>query len=206
MGAIPNNNNSASGGGVSGIFNRTINEIDPDLKHDALFRDEMYKLNQLYEAKLASLQAAHEESRRKIIISAMVRNRKAVDVKVLMEQAAVRRDIEMKSNAIYNDAANNECFNLMLESMGAAAAAADNGGHAERNGNTAGTSINRKTPSPPPYAESDEVVAQSLNELDNQVMYHGRPSSDESEDDINLDGVHIGVSPTASHEKQEMIF
>jgi len=201
--AIPNNN---SGGGQngSGIFNRTINEIDPELKNDALFQEEMYKLNQLYEAKLASLQAAHEESRRKIMISAMVRNRKAVDVHVLMEQAAARRDIELKSNAVYNDAANNECFKVMLESMGAAAAAADSGGNVDRNANFA---VPRMTPSPPlNYAESDEVVAQSLNDLDNQVMYHGRPSSDESEDDINLDHVSIGVSPTASNERQEMIF
>jgi len=201
--AIPNNN-SGGGQNVSGIFNRTINEIDPELKNDALFQEEMYKLNQLYEAKLASLQAAHEESRRKIMISAMVRNRKAVDVHVLMEQAAARRDIELKSNAVYNDAANNECFKVMLESMGAAAAAADSGGNVERNANFA---VPRMTPSPPlNYAESDEVVAQSLNDLDNQVMYHGRPSSDESEDDINLDHVSIGVSPTASNERQEMIF
>ena len=110
----------------------------------------------------------------------------------------------MKSNAVYNDAANNECFKVMLESLGAAAAAADNGGNTERNANLA---MQRLTPSPPlNYAESDEVVAQSLNELDNQAMYHGRPSSEESEDDINLDHVSIGVSPTASNERQEMIF
>jgi serine/threonine protein kinase len=202
VGAAMLPNNYVSGVSGSGIFNRTINDIDPELKHDALFQDEMYKLNQLYEAKLASLQAAHEESRRKIIISAMVRNRKAVDVKVLMEQAAARRDIDLKSNAVYNDAANNECFKVMLESMGAAAAGVDYGGNAERHANAAA----RMTPSPPPYAENDEVVAQSLNELDNQIMYNGRPSSDESEDDINLDVVSIGVSPIASSEKQEMIF
>ena len=203
--AIPNNNSAGGGDNSSGIFNRTINEIDPELKNDAVFQEEMYKLNQLYEAKLASLQAAHEESRRKIIISAMVRNRKAVDVQVLMEQAAARRDIELKSNAVYNDAANNECFKVMLESLGAAAAAADNGGNTERN--AANLALQRLTPSPPlNYAESDEVVAQSLNELDNQAMYHGRPSSEESEDDINLDHVSIGVSPTASNERQEMIF
>lgn len=56
------------------------------------------------------------------------------------------------------------------------------------------------SPSPPLYAESDnEVVAQSLNDLI-------RPSSDESDDDINLDQVSIGVSPTASNERQEMVF
>ena len=49
-------------------------------------------------------------------------------------------------------------------------------------------------------------MVQSLNELDNQVMYHVGQSSDVSEDDINLDHVSIGVSPTASNEKQEMIF
>lgn len=194
--AIPKNN-SAGDNGIS-IFNRTINEIDPELKNDPVFQEEMYKLNQLYEAKLASLQAAHEESRRKILISAMVRNHKAVDVHVLMEQAAARRDIELKSNAVYNDAANNECFKVMLESMGAAAAAAaaENGGNADRNAQYA---VQRLTPSPPMYSESDEVVAPSLNDLI-------RPSSEESDDDINLDHVSIGVSPTASNERQEMVF
>eukprot|EP00984_Skeletonema_dohrnii_P000861 scaffold257_cov85-Skeletonema_dohrnii-CCMP3373.AAC.5 len=68
---------------------------------------------------------------------------------------------------------------------GGSSAAADSGGNVDRNANFA---VPRMTPSPPlNYAESDEVVAQSLNDLDNQVMYHGRPSSDESEDDINLD-------------------
>eukprot|EP00574_Skeletonema_japonicum_P003196 CAMPEP_0201725344 /NCGR_PEP_ID=MMETSP0593-20130828/8766_1 /ASSEMBLY_ACC=CAM_ASM_000672 /TAXON_ID=267983 /ORGANISM="Skeletonema japonicum, Strain CCMP2506" /LENGTH=609 /DNA_ID=CAMNT_0048216715 /DNA_START=108 /DNA_END=1937 /DNA_ORIENTATION=+ len=197
--AIPKNNSVGGGDNSSSgsIFNRTINEIDPELKNDAVFQEEMYKLNQLYEAKLASLQAAHEESRRKIMISAMVRNHKAVDVHVLMEQAAARRDIELKSNAVYNDAANNECFKVMLESMGAAAAAAA-AENADRN--NANYAVQRLTPSPPlNYAESDEVVTQSLNDLI-------RPSSEESDDDINLDQVSIGVSPTASNERQEMVF
>jgi serine/threonine protein kinase len=219
------------GGGTSGIFNC---QIDPELQHDALFQEEIYKLNQIYEAKLASLQAAHEESRRKIIISAMVRNRKAVDVKVLMEQAAVRRDIELKSNAVYNDAANNECFKVMLESMGEAAAVAEmGGGNNDVSGNGAavakgrGSSAvsansaapihNRIAPSPPPQqsayytnniSSSNNSNGNSntspMNELNNQVRMI--PSSDESEDDINLDNPSIGVSPTASNEKQEMIF
>jgi len=203
--SIPNNssNNKVAnvGGGIRNVFHSTLSEIDPELKNDALFQDEMFKLNKLYEAKLASLQAAHEESRRKIIISAMVRNRKAVDVKVLMEQAAARRDIEIKSNAIYNDAANNECFKVMLESMGAGAAV-------ERgNSNTEMNAARREnvTPSPPPQPLHTPSAAAPLSELENQVMYQARPSS-ESEDYINLENPSIGVSPTASSEKQEMIF
>ena len=183
---------------------------------------------------MASLQAAHEESRRKIIISAMVRNRKAVDVKVLMEQAAVRRDIELKSNAVYNDAANNECFKVMLESMGEAAAVSEMGsgnndvsgngaavakgrGSSAVSANSAAPISNRIAPSPPPqqsayYANNvsssnnsnSNSITSPMNELNNQVRMI--PSSDESEDDINLDNPSIGVSPTASNEKQEMIF
>ena len=77
----------------------------------------MNKLNQLFEAKLASLQAAHEESRRKIIISATVRNRKGVDVMSLMESAGARRDVEMNSKKVYKQAADSECFKVMLDSM-----------------------------------------------------------------------------------------
>ena len=197
--AIPKNSNDG-GDNDNDIFNGALNEIDPELKNDAVFQEEMYKLNQLYEAKLASLQAAHEESRRKIVISAMVRNQKAVNVHVLMEQAAARRDIELKSNAVYNDAANNECFKVMLESMGAATAAGSDHMNVDR------SNIQRLTPSPPLHnVDSDEVVAQSLNDLENQVMYNGRPSSDESEDDIDLEHVSIGLSPSAT-ERREMIF
>ena len=99
------------------VFNQTMKEVDPVLKQDPVFQEEMNKLNQLFEAKLSSLQAAHEESRRKIIISAMVRNRKGVDVESLMESAGARRDVEIKSKNIYKQAADSECFKVMLDSM-----------------------------------------------------------------------------------------
>jgi len=105
-----------SNGGGS-VFNNTLKEIDPILKQDPVFQSEMNKLNQLFEAKLASLQAAHEESRRKIIISATVRNRKGVDVMSLMESAGARRDVEMNSKKVYKQAADSECFKVMLDSM-----------------------------------------------------------------------------------------
>merc|ERR1719491_643307 len=104
-GTMPLTNSEASS-----VFNRTLKEIDPVLKRDREYQDELHQLNQLYEAKLASLQAAHEESRRKIIISAMVRNRKGMDVNRLMESAAARRDVEIKSKRVYKQAADSECF------------------------------------------------------------------------------------------------
>mmetsp|Transcript_24441 Transcript_24441/g.58977 ORF Transcript_24441/g.58977 Transcript_24441/m.58977 type:complete len:630 (+) Transcript_24441:299-2188(+) len=104
-------------GNSNSVFHRTLTEIDPVLKRDPVFQEEMRKLNQLYEAKLASLRAAHEESRRKIVISAMVRNRKGVDVNQLMESAAARRDVEIQSKNVYKQAADSECFRVMLDSM-----------------------------------------------------------------------------------------
>ena len=120
-----NLNGTAAGGGNSAaplingdsVFNRTLRELDPVLRQDPLFQDEMNKLNQLFDAKLASLQAAHEESRRKLIISAMVRNRKGVDVQSLMESAGARRDVEIKSKNVYKQAADSECFKIMLNSL-----------------------------------------------------------------------------------------
>lgn len=112
--ALPLANGNTNG---NSVFNHTLKEIDPVLQKDKVFQEEMHKLNQLYEAKLASLQAAHEESRRKLIISAMVRNRKGVDVNLLMESAAARRDVEIKSKNVYKQAADSECFKVMLDSM-----------------------------------------------------------------------------------------
>ena len=42
-------------------------DISPTIRNDAEFREEMHNLNLVFSAKLASLRAAHEESRRKII-------------------------------------------------------------------------------------------------------------------------------------------
>lgn len=120
MGTLPLQNGDAVNGQnrSNAVFNNhTLKEIDPVIKNDRIFQDEMHKLNQLYEAKLASLKAAHEESRRKIIISAMVRNRKGVDVNRLMESAAARRDVEIQSKNVYKQAADAECFKVMLDSM-----------------------------------------------------------------------------------------
>jgi serine/threonine protein kinase len=101
----------------SSINGSILENVDPVLKQDPLFQEEMCQLNQLYEAKLASLQAAHDESQSKIIISAMVRNRKGVDVNSLMESAATRRNVELKSKHVYKQAEDSECFRVMLDFM-----------------------------------------------------------------------------------------
>ena len=80
----------------------------------------MAKLHRLYEAKLASLRAAHEESRSKIILSAMVRNRRGVDVNFLMESAAARRDADLRSKRVYDQVAGSEGFRAMLDHITAA--------------------------------------------------------------------------------------
>ena len=54
---------------------------------------------------------------RKLAVSAMVRNRKGVDVKDLMRTAAARREVDMKSESVYESAAESEGFRLMLDSM-----------------------------------------------------------------------------------------
>lgn len=116
-GAAPPSTNGDAGGPIRSAFNRSLKDIDPALKADPVFKEEMAKLNQLFEAKLASLKAAHEESRRKIILSAKVRNRKGVDVMGLMESAAARGDVDANSKNVYRQAADSECFKVMLDSM-----------------------------------------------------------------------------------------
>jgi len=62
---------------TSCLFNRSsLEAIDPVLKQDPHFLEDVRRLNRLYEAKFASLQAAHDESQTKIILSAMSRNRR----------------------------------------------------------------------------------------------------------------------------------
>ncbi|KAL3807698.1 hypothetical protein ACHAXA_003525 [Cyclostephanos tholiformis] len=108
---------SMSGECSSSIRHSILENLDPILKQDTIFQDEMRQLNQLYEAKLASLQAAHDESQSKIIISATVRNRIGVDVNALMESAATRRNVDLKSIHVYKQAAESECFRVMLDYM-----------------------------------------------------------------------------------------
>jgi hypothetical protein len=47
----------------------------------------------------------------------MIRNRKGVDVNALMESAAARGDVDIKSSHVYKQAAESECFKVMLDCM-----------------------------------------------------------------------------------------
>ena len=108
---------SMTGLASSSIRRSALENIDPILKQDHVFQEELHQLNLLYEAKLSSLQAAHDESQSKIITSAMIRNRKGVDVNALMESAAARGDVDIKSSHVYKQAAESECFKVMLDCM-----------------------------------------------------------------------------------------
>eukprot|EP00571_Detonula_confervacea_P008662 CAMPEP_0172318398 /NCGR_PEP_ID=MMETSP1058-20130122/34787_1 /TAXON_ID=83371 /ORGANISM="Detonula confervacea, Strain CCMP 353" /LENGTH=596 /DNA_ID=CAMNT_0013033229 /DNA_START=119 /DNA_END=1909 /DNA_ORIENTATION=+ len=196
-------------GDSSSVFNRTMKEIDPVLKQDQLFQDEMHKLNQLYEAKLASLQAAHEESRRKIIISSMVRNRKGLDVKVLMESAAARRDVEIKSKNVYKLAADSECFKVMLDSMAPNSVGRNEFDDIVKTGNTSGEQIIQEV------EEEDGIdLTNGLNGNKSQDAYNRQSSKSskvsktdsEYETMMNMEEPSIGVSPTEKGGKHETIF
>ena len=197
-------------GEASSVFNHTLKEIDPVLKQDQVFQDEMHKLNQLYEAKLASLQAAHEESRRKIIISAMVRNKKGVDVKILMESAATRRDVDIKSKNVYKQAADSECFKVMLDSM------SPNSGRDEfddivKTKTTGGEQVIQELN----YEEDDYEQANgdlrgSARSQSSYTRQTSKSSKSDSEYEISvnldLEDPPIAVSPTERNGKHETVF
>lgn len=194
-------------GDSSSVFNRTMKEIDPVLEQDQLFQDEMHKLNQLYEAKLNSLQAAHKESRRKIIISAMVRNRTGVDVESLIHTAAARRDVEIKSKNVYKKTADSECFKVMLESMAPNSVGRNEFDDNVENANAGGEQN---------IEELREEVADSTSSLNGTERHdiYNRQSSKSSKTSkcdseyemMNLEVPSIGVSPTEKGGKQETIF
>jgi serine/threonine protein kinase len=167
------------------FFNQTFHELDPILQDDAVFQDEIFKLNQLYEAKLASLQAAHEESRRKIIITAMARNRKGLDVNALMEKASMRGQTERSSRDVYHKAVHNECFQIMLDSMSQ---------HREK----VVTEDSRKA------VKLDPKIAK--NKLD--AAYNRSSSAFGSGNDTMnmIDNLPIAVSPSQTNGKHEKVF
>lgn len=174
------------------FFKQSFQEIDPLLQNDAVFQDEIIKLNQLYEAKLASLQAAHEESRRKIIISAMARNGRGLDVNVLMEKAAMRGKTERNSRDVYHKAAHNECFQIMLDNM------------------TPNREINEFEGSKGGNVKTDRVRKNNKLMVKNELNagYPRSSSAFGSEgDDMDLvDSSPIAVSPTQTNGKHEKVF
>jgi len=198
-----NNNNASS------VFNQTLKEIDPVLKQDREFQEEMKKLNQLFEAKLTSLQAAHEESRRKIIISAMVRNRKGLDVNRLMESAAARRDVEIKSKNVYKQAADSECFKVMLDSM--APYNNTNGGRSEFDDHAAIRTAEGGQRAMRELEEEERLYQKSNSNNRSQDIYATQTSrSSNSSGDykiVNLDLDNpLAVSPTERNGKHETVF
>mmetsp|Transcript_20572 Transcript_20572/g.39094 ORF Transcript_20572/g.39094 Transcript_20572/m.39094 type:complete len:600 (-) Transcript_20572:360-2159(-) len=182
----------------SSVFNRTLNEIDPILKQDKIFQEEIFKLNQIFETKLASLQAAHEESRRKLMISAMVRNRKGFDVKSLMDQAAERGITERKSRDVYHQAAHNECFKVMLDNL---SSDKQNGYGVVDASKAEGAPVIHEL-----EGDDDETPVDSTQ----QDIIRSRRSisvkNGGTDDDILLDHPPIGVSPTEAEGKHETIF
>jgi len=190
-GSAPHSNGGMRGGSNS-VFNRTLRDLDPVLRQDKIFQDEMRKLDQLYEAKLASLQAAHEESRRKIAISAMVRNRKGLDVNRLMESAAARRDVEIKSKNVYKQAADSECFKVMLDSMspGARRGEFDDGKAVDASGGGGGQSIIRE------LEDDDDLDYERMHDMKSQDIY-SRRSTSKSGSDYSIQNSDVGGPPIA---------
>jgi hypothetical protein len=162
------------------FFNQTFHELDPILQDDAVFQDEIFKLNQLYEAKLASLQAAHEESRRKLIITAMARNGKGLDVNALMEKASMRGKTERSSRDVYHKAVHNECFQIMLDNM---------------------TSPKREeTEDAREFGKLDPKIAKSKLESHSSSTFGTRDNT------MNIGGLPIAVSPSQTNGKHEKVF
>ena len=76
-------------------------QIEPSLAGDTILRDELDKLSRTFEAKLATLQAAHELAQQQLIADAKLRNSVPLDVSVLMRKAAERSDKERESREVF---------------------------------------------------------------------------------------------------------
>merc|ERR1712038_1897436 len=69
-------------------------QLEPSIANDKRLRDELEKLSKTFEAKLTTLQAAHELAQQKLIAEAKLRNSVPLDVSFLMQKAAERSDKE----------------------------------------------------------------------------------------------------------------
>ena len=80
-------------------------EIESSLGHDKVLKEELSKLSKTFEAKLATLQAAHELAQQKLIAEAKLRNSIPLDVSFLMKKAAERNDRERETREVIKNSA-----------------------------------------------------------------------------------------------------
>jgi len=77
-----------------------LQEIDPALLKDPVFRDELNKLSKTFESKLNTLRAAHELAQHQLITEFRLRNFIPLDVTSLMMKASVSRKAEEDTREI----------------------------------------------------------------------------------------------------------
>ena len=80
-------------------------QLEPSIAKDKILRDELEKLSETFEAKLATLQAAHELAQQKLIAEAKLRNSVPLDVSFLMQKAAERSDREKHTKEVIESSA-----------------------------------------------------------------------------------------------------
>eukprot|EP00550_Attheya_septentrionalis_P004009 CAMPEP_0198289310 /NCGR_PEP_ID=MMETSP1449-20131203/7537_1 /TAXON_ID=420275 /ORGANISM="Attheya septentrionalis, Strain CCMP2084" /LENGTH=707 /DNA_ID=CAMNT_0043987617 /DNA_START=41 /DNA_END=2164 /DNA_ORIENTATION=- len=80
-------------------------QVDPALAHDKIFHEELEKLGNTFESKLATLRAAHELAQQQLIAEAMLRNQMPMDVTSLMKKAAERNQSEKVSREVIQNSA-----------------------------------------------------------------------------------------------------
>ncbi len=79
--------------------------LEPSIANDKKLCDELEKLSKTFEAKLATLQAAHELAQQKLIAEAKLRNSVPLDVSFLMKKAAERSDKEKHTKEVIQNSA-----------------------------------------------------------------------------------------------------
>jgi len=107
-GSNDSHDNVTSGGTGTSYTTMCLEKFHaPELANDALFQDEVQKLNHAFEKKLHTLRVAHELAQQQLIAEARLRNGMSVDVSALMEKAAQRSIVEKESIDVNQQAA--EC-------------------------------------------------------------------------------------------------
>jgi serine/threonine protein kinase len=93
-------------------------DIDPALRYDKSFQEDLEKVNKAFQTKLLSLRKAHELTKQKLVDLHKLRNALPMDVTSLMTRAAERSDMDKKARKVIRDAAGDPFMQDVVTSLG----------------------------------------------------------------------------------------
>jgi hypothetical protein len=99
------NGDAIGGGGFDNFLAPDPVDMDPALRNDKAFQEDLGKVNRAFQTKLLSLRKAHELAKQKLVDLHKLRKALPMDVTSLMTRAAERSNVDIKARKVVRDAA-----------------------------------------------------------------------------------------------------